>query len=39
MVTTAIEIGIDQEREHLKETIEGTEFLAMTGLDQGLEQA
>ena len=38
IVITAIEIEIDQGREHLQETIEETEVLAMTGLDQGLEQ-
>ena len=36
---TAIEIEIDQGREHLKRTIEETEVLAMIGLGQGLEQA
>ena len=29
MVTTTIEIGTDQGREHLQETIEGIEVLAM----------
>ena len=38
IVITAIEIEIDQGREHLQETIEETEVLAMTGLDPGLEQ-
>ena len=38
IVITAIEREIDQGREHLQETIEETEVLAMTGLDQGLEQ-
>ena len=38
IVITVIEIEIDQGREHLQETIEETEVLAMTGLDQGLEQ-
>ena len=38
IVITSIEIEIDQGREHLQETIEETEVLAMTGLDQGLEQ-
>ena len=37
MVTTTIEIGTDQGREHLQETIEGIEVLAMIGLDQGPE--
>ena len=37
MVTTTIEIGTDQERGHLQETIEGIEVLAMIGLDQGPE--
>ena len=36
---TAIEIEIDQGREHLKGTIEETEVLAMRGVGQGLEQA
>ena len=36
---TAIEIEIDQGREHLRGTIEETEVLAMIGLGQGLEQA
>ena len=36
IVITAIEI--DQGRKHLQETIEETEVLEMTGLDQGLEQ-
>ena len=39
MAITATEIEIDQGREHLYETIEETEVLAMTGLDQGPEQA
>ena len=38
IVITVIEIEIVQGREHLQETIEETEVLAMTGLDQGLEQ-
>ena len=38
IIITAIEIEIDQGREHLQEIIEETEVLAMTGLDQGLEQ-
>ena len=38
MVTTTIEIGTDWGREHLQETIEGIEVLAMIGLDQGPEQ-
>ena len=38
IVVTVIEIEIDQGREYLQETIEETEILAMTGLDQGLEQ-
>ena len=38
IVITEKEIEIDQGREHLQETIEETEVLAMTGLDQGLEQ-
>ena len=33
MVTTTAEIGIDQGRECLQEAIEGTEVLAMIGLD------
>ena len=37
MGTTTIEIGTDQGRENLQETIEGIEGLAMTGLDQGPE--
>ena len=37
MVTTTVEIGTDQGREHLQETIEGIEVLAMIGLDQGPE--
>ena len=37
MVTTTIEIGTDLGREHLQETIEGIEVLAMIGLDQGPE--
>ena len=37
MVTTTIEIGTGQGREHLQETIEGIEVLAMIGLDQGPE--
>ena len=37
MVTTTIEIGTHQGREHLQETIEGIEVLAMIGLDQGPE--
>ena len=37
MVTTTIEIGTDQGRGHLQETIEGIEVLAMIGLDQGPE--
>ena len=37
MVTTTIEIGINQGREPLQETIEGIEVLAMIGLDQGPE--
>ena len=37
IVTTTIQIGIDQEREPLQETIEGIEVLAMIGLDQGPE--
>ena len=39
MVITMKEIEIDQGREHLQETIEETEVLAMIGLDQGPEQA
>ena len=35
MVTTTIEIGTDQGREPLQETIEGIEVLAMISLDQG----
>ena len=38
IVITSIEIEIDQGREHLQETIEETEVIAMTALDQGLEQ-
>ena len=38
IVITVIEIEIDQGREHLQETIEETEVLSMTGLDQDLEQ-
>ena len=38
IVITVIEIEIDQGREHLQETIEEKEVLAMTGLYQGLEQ-
>ena len=37
MVTTTIEIGTNQGREHLQETLEGIEVLAMIGLDQGPE--
>ena len=37
MVTTTIETGTDQWREHLQEAIEGIEVLAMIGLDQGQE--
>ena len=37
MVTTTIEIGTDQGRELLQDTIEGIEVLAMIGLDQGPE--
>ena len=37
VVTATIEIGTDQGREHLQETIEGIEVLAMIGLDQGPE--
>ena len=37
IVITAMEIEIDTGREHLQETIEETEALVMTGLDQGLE--
>ena len=37
-MVTAIEIELFQGREHLWETIEGIEVLAMIGLDQGLEQ-
>ena len=37
IVTTTIEIGTVQEREHLQETIQGIEVLAMIGLDQGPE--
>ena len=37
IVTTTAEIGIDQGREGLSETIEGTEVLAMIGLDWGPE--
>ena len=37
IVTTTAEIGIDQGREHLHEAIEGTEVLAMIGLDRGPE--
>ena len=37
IVTTTIEIGTDQGREHLQETIEGIEVLAMIGLDQDPE--
>ena len=37
VVTTIIEIGTDQGREHLQETIEGIEVLAMIGLNQGPE--
>ena len=39
MVTTTIEIGTDQGREHLQETIEGIGVLAMIDLDQGPEPA
>ena len=38
IVMTVMEIEIDQGREHLQETIEETEVLAMTGPDPGLEQ-
>ena len=38
IVITVVEIEIDQGRKYLQETIEETEVLAMTGLDQGLEQ-
>ena len=38
IVITAIGIEIDEGREHLQETIEETEVLATTGLDQDLEQ-
>ena len=38
IVITVIEIEIDQGREHLQETIEETEVLVTTRLDQGLEQ-
>ena len=34
MVITTIEIGTDQGREHLQETIEEIEVLAMIGLDK-----
>ena len=37
IVTTTIEIGTDQGREPLQQTIEGIEVLAMMGLDQGPE--
>ena len=37
MVTITIEIGIDQGREPLQETIEGIDVLAIIGLDQGPE--
>ena len=37
MVTATIEIGTDRGREHLQQTIEGIEGLAMIGLDQGPE--
>ena len=37
MVTTTIEIGTDQGREHLQETIEGIDVLAMISIDQGPE--
>ena len=37
METITIEIGIDQGREPFQEIIEGTEALAMIGLDQGPE--
>ena len=37
MVTAMTEIGTDWGREHLQETIEGIEVLAMIGLDQGPE--
>ena len=36
-IVTTTEIGIDQGRECLYETIEGTEVLAMIGLDRGPE--
>ena len=39
MVTITIEIGTDQEKEHLQETIEEIEALAMTDPDQGPELA
>ena len=37
MATTTIEKGTDQGREHLQETIEEIEVLAMIGQDQGPE--
>ena len=37
MVTRTIEIGTDQGRGHLQETMEGIEVLAMIGLDQDPE--
>ena len=37
IVITIIEIGTDQGREPLQETIEGIGVLAMIGLDQGPE--
>ena len=39
MVTTTIEVGTDQGRENLQETIEGMGVLAMIDLDQGPEPA
>ena len=36
-IVTIIEIGIDQQREALQETIGEIEALAMTGLGQGPE--
>ena len=37
VIAITIEIGIDQGKEPLQETIEGIEALAMIGLDQGPE--
>ena len=39
IAVTAIEIEINQGREHVKGTIQEPEVLAMIGLGQGLEQA